>query len=217
MSVHLQREIDRVKEKHSQPLRHRRRSGAIVGSGFLGTRRRVGPKRRGYATRHRPPRGGNRRGCLKILALHQPVAIDLRFIIAAMKINNDLERIGDLAVTSPERPSRFAAEPPMADRIRHRRHVAKKRKRCWRDSLDAPGEHERRVWRPRFCRRDDEVDEIKRKIRHRRGGADSRRAGKSAAAHAIDRGFTQSRTHRRLRDDIAEDVIYMSEGRINPP
>lgn len=36
--------------------------------------------------------------CLKILALHQPVAIDLRFVIAAMKINSDLERIGDLAV-----------------------------------------------------------------------------------------------------------------------
>jgi len=36
--------------------------------------------------------------CLKILALHQPVAADLRFIIAALKLNNDLERIGDLAV-----------------------------------------------------------------------------------------------------------------------
>jgi len=36
--------------------------------------------------------------CLKILALHQPVAVDLRFIIAALKMNNDLERIGDLAV-----------------------------------------------------------------------------------------------------------------------
>jgi phosphate transport system protein len=35
--------------------------------------------------------------CLKILALHQPVAIDLRFIISALKMNNDLERIGDLA------------------------------------------------------------------------------------------------------------------------
>tara|TARA_E500000331_G_C17086373_1_gene639155 strand:- start:231 stop:881 length:651 start_codon:yes stop_codon:yes gene_type:complete len=35
--------------------------------------------------------------CLKILALHQPVAIDLRFIIAVLKINNDLERIGDLS------------------------------------------------------------------------------------------------------------------------
>ena len=35
--------------------------------------------------------------CLKTLALHQPVAVDLRFIVAALKINNDLERIGDLA------------------------------------------------------------------------------------------------------------------------
>ena len=41
--------------------------------------------------------------CLKLLALHQPVSIDLRFIIAALKINNDLERIGDLAVNIAER------------------------------------------------------------------------------------------------------------------
>lgn len=40
--------------------------------------------------------------CLKILALHQPVAIDLRFIVAALKINSDLERIGDLAVNIAE-------------------------------------------------------------------------------------------------------------------
>jgi len=41
--------------------------------------------------------------CLKILALHQPVAVDLRFIIAAIKINNDLERIADEAVNIAER------------------------------------------------------------------------------------------------------------------
>ena len=52
--------------------------------------------------------------CLKILALHQPVAIDLRFIVAAMKINNDLERIGDLAVNIARKAVSFAAEPPMA-------------------------------------------------------------------------------------------------------
>lgn len=41
--------------------------------------------------------------CLKILALHQPVAADLRYIIAVLKINNDLERIADLAVNIAER------------------------------------------------------------------------------------------------------------------
>lgn len=41
--------------------------------------------------------------CLKILALHQPVAADLRYVIAVLKINNDLERIGDLAVNIAER------------------------------------------------------------------------------------------------------------------
>ena len=46
--------------------------------------------------------------CLKILALHQPVAIDLRFIVAVLKINNDLERIGDLAVNIAERAAFLA-------------------------------------------------------------------------------------------------------------
>jgi len=41
--------------------------------------------------------------CLKILALYQPVAIDLRFIIAVLKINNELERVGDIAVNIAER------------------------------------------------------------------------------------------------------------------
>ncbi len=48
--------------------------------------------------------------CLKILALYQPVAIDLRFIIAILKINNDLERIGDLAVNIAERGAFLATQ-----------------------------------------------------------------------------------------------------------
>ena len=41
--------------------------------------------------------------CLKVMALHQPVAVDLRFLVAVIKINNDLERIGDQAVNIAQR------------------------------------------------------------------------------------------------------------------
>ena len=51
--------------------------------------------------------------CLKILALYQPVAIDLRFIVTALKINNDLERIADLAVNIAERSEFLARHDPV--------------------------------------------------------------------------------------------------------
>ena len=49
--------------------------------------------------------------CLRMLALHQPVAVDLRRIAAVMKINNDLERIGDLAWNLIERASSLNQRP----------------------------------------------------------------------------------------------------------
>lgn len=52
--------------------------------------------------------------CLKILALHQPVAIDLRFVIAVMKMNAELERIADQAVNIASRALRLAEHPPVA-------------------------------------------------------------------------------------------------------
>src|SRR5271166_2785015 len=51
--------------------------------------------------------------CLKILALHQPVAVDLRRTIAALMINTDLERMGDLAEEIAERAVRLARPPLM--------------------------------------------------------------------------------------------------------
>jgi phosphate transport system protein len=48
--------------------------------------------------------------CLRILALYQPVAVDLRFIITVMKINNELERVGDLAVNIAERSVFMASQ-----------------------------------------------------------------------------------------------------------
>ena len=51
--------------------------------------------------------------CFKLLALHQPMATDLRAIVAAVKINTDLERVGDLAVNIAEAARRYATHPPV--------------------------------------------------------------------------------------------------------
>jgi len=51
--------------------------------------------------------------CFRLLALHQPMATDLRAIVAAVKINTDLERVGDLAVNIAEAATRYAMHPPV--------------------------------------------------------------------------------------------------------
>ena len=51
--------------------------------------------------------------CFKLLALHQPMAGDLRSIVAAVKINSDLERVGDLAVNIAEAAQRYVTHPPV--------------------------------------------------------------------------------------------------------
>jgi phosphate transport system protein len=51
--------------------------------------------------------------CFKLLALHQPMAGDLRTIVAAAKINSDLERVGDLAVNIGEAAQRYVTHPPV--------------------------------------------------------------------------------------------------------
>ena len=52
--------------------------------------------------------------CLKVLALHQPVAVDLRNIVAVLKVNNELERMGDLAGNIAERAIELMDHPPVA-------------------------------------------------------------------------------------------------------
>jgi phosphate transport system protein len=51
--------------------------------------------------------------CFRLLALHQPMATDLRAIVAAVKINTDLERVGDLAVNIAEAANRYISHPPV--------------------------------------------------------------------------------------------------------
>jgi phosphate transport system protein len=51
--------------------------------------------------------------CFKLLALYQPMAVDLRMIVAAVKINSDLERVGDLAVNVAEASERYVEHAPV--------------------------------------------------------------------------------------------------------
>jgi phosphate transport system protein len=74
--------------------------------------------------------------CFTLLALHQPMAADLRTIVAAVKINTDLERVGDLAVNIAEAARRYASHPPVKKLIDIPR-MAGIAQEMLRDALDA--------------------------------------------------------------------------------
>jgi phosphate transport system protein len=74
--------------------------------------------------------------CLEMIALRQPTAADLRFITAAMKINTDLERIGDQAINITERAEFLLTVPPVKPLIDIPR-MAEIAKEMLRDALDA--------------------------------------------------------------------------------
>jgi phosphate transport system protein len=97
--------------------------------------------------------------CFKLLALHQPMAVDLRAIVSAVKINTDLERVGDLAVNIAEAVRRYMQHPPVKELIDIPR-MAVIAQDMLRDALDAY------VRRDTFLAqnvldRDDELDALK--------------------------------------------------------
>jgi phosphate transport system protein len=74
--------------------------------------------------------------CVRLLALHQPMAVDLRAILSAVKINTDLERVGDLAVNIAEAATRYLAHAPVKELIDIPR-MADIAQGMLRDALDA--------------------------------------------------------------------------------
>lgn len=150
--------------------------------------------------------------CLKILALHQPVAIDLRFIITALKINNDLERIGDLAVNIAERGEFLAAQDRTEVPFDFER-MAQKTTAMVRSSLDALVNMNcalaYQVWNA-----DDEVDAINRQMYDQIKQSIQKNPDR---IEILIHMLSVSRHLERIADhatNIAEDVIYMVEGHI---
>jgi phosphate transport system protein len=96
--------------------------------------------------------------CLKLLALHQPMAADLRFITSAMRINYELERIGDQAVNIAERVIVLNQEPQLKPYIDIPR-MAEITKKMVKDVLDAFVNRDPVLAR-KICERDDQVDAL---------------------------------------------------------
>jgi phosphate transport system protein len=149
---------------------------------------------------------------LKTLALHQPVAADLRFVVAVLKINNDLERMGDIARNISKRV-RFIAKcvgfrPPVDFRD-----MAAKAQSMVRQSLDALVNADPEM--ARLVREaDDEVDQMRKEIQTK---LENEIALHPETTECLVRLISVSRHLERLADmatHIAEDVIYMVEGEI---
>jgi len=150
--------------------------------------------------------------CLKTLALHQPVAIDLRYIVAILKINNDLERIGDLAVNIAQRAEYLNAREKVDIGFDYRE-MARKAERMVEKSLDALVHMDTALARE-VCAADDEVDEMNRLMLERVQEAIRQ------DPEGMDRYLQYLLVARHLErvgdhaTNIAEDVIYMVEGEI---
>lgn len=150
--------------------------------------------------------------CLKILALYQPVAIDLRYIITALKINNDLERIGDLSVNIAERAEYLAGHDPV-DAPLDFETMAEKTQVMVHLSIDALVNMDCHLAH-QVCKSDDQVDQIHKTMYDQ--------VHQSILKHpeqieSLTHLLSASRHLERIADhatNIAEDVIYMAEGRI---
>jgi phosphate transport system protein len=150
--------------------------------------------------------------CLKILALHQPVAVDLRFLIATIKINSELERIGDEAVNIANRVRNISKRRKL-DLSFDFTIMAEKAATMLRLSLDALVNLDQDL-AFKVLTLDDEVDLMHREIYDRIKEAMSQNP--DYVGYLINL-YTTSRHLERVGDhstNIAEEVIYLIEGEI---
>ena len=150
--------------------------------------------------------------CLKLLALYQPVAADLRLVVAMLKINNDLERMGDLAKNIAKRVSQLAEHKPL-DLPPEIRTMAMQAQDMVKQCLDAVVRGDPAL--ARLVREEDDVvDDGRQRIQRRvmQGIKDD-----PEAVESLLRINSVSKHIERIADmatNIAEDVIYMVEGDI---
>jgi phosphate transport system protein len=149
--------------------------------------------------------------CLKLLATQTPLAVDLRLITSAMKINADLERVGDQAVNIAESVLVLIPQPPLKPLIDIPR-MATIAEKMIRDALDAFVEKDAELARD-VLRRDDEVDELKDQVFRELLTymmADPGTIQRALSLILISRNLERIADH---ATNIAEDVIFITEAR----
>ena len=150
--------------------------------------------------------------CLKILALHQPVAVDLRFLIAVIKINNDLERIADEAMNIAERLISIAKRQDPGFRFDYATMFSKVGQMLKR-SLDALVNLDVDL-SFKIVMQDDEVDAMHRQAYKQT--CEQMREKPESIKYLLNY-YLISRHLERIADhatNIAEEVIYLIEGEI---
>ena len=150
--------------------------------------------------------------CMKILALYQPVAADLRFVVAVLKINNDLERMGDLARNIAKRVTQLAAGRPY-ELPREIRTKAMQAQEMVKQCLDAVVNGDPALAR-QIRAEDDIVDDARLEVRRQvmRSIKDDPEALESLLwINSVSKHIERIAD---MATNIAEDVIYMVEGEI---
>ncbi len=150
--------------------------------------------------------------CLKILALHQPVAADLRYIVSVLKLTNDLERIGDIAASLAKKSVSFKTDciVQVINELTAMAHSTQAMLAKAMDALINMDTEEAKTVRDL----DDEVDGMKKEIRIKMENAIQHDPANCKAYLAA---MGAARNIERIADlstNICEDVIYSASGRI---
>ncbi|MGA1194721.1 MAG: phosphate signaling complex protein PhoU [Kiritimatiellia bacterium] len=151
--------------------------------------------------------------CLKILALHQPVAHDLRYIVAMLKINRDLERIGDLAVSIAERAIQMISKPKPYSTFDLER-MCEMCQTMVKSSLDSMINRDVEAARKVWLSGDDQIDGMMASAFDKVEAEIKEHPENTEALMNI---LSVSRSLERISDhatNIAKDTIYMVEGEI---
>jgi len=149
---------------------------------------------------------------LSLMALQQPVAVDLRFILGALKMNNDLERIGDHATNIAKKSIELVGEPylkPLEDIPK----MAKIARGMLHDAVHAFINQNTELARD-VCERDDEVDKLQRKIQNDIIQILKEKKDKIKQGCELISIVSDLERIADLSTNLGEDVVFMREARI---